>query len=117
MKIRMGLLICLGCFFILSCTEKEGPVSAGDIRIQSLTVSANPIKAWDTAWITMEATGSGLNYHWEANHGDITGSGNRVKYAAGQCCIGLNTITCRVFNETGEVADTVMVRVTSYYGP
>jgi hypothetical protein len=104
-------------FLMLSCGKKDDPVTTGDITIISLTATVNPIKAWDTTLITIEAKGSSLQYAWEANHGDIQGSGKTVKYAAGECCVGLNTIKCKVFNDTGEVTDTIMIRVTSYYQP
>ena len=71
--------------------------------------------AYDTSVITVEATGENLQYGWVANHGRIKGSGKSVKYSACITCIGHNTITCRVFNETGEVSDTVMIRVTQWH--
>jgi hypothetical protein len=111
------LVIVLSAFVFLACSKEDTPKTTGDITLQSLTCNANPVKAWDTALITMTATGSDLQYAWEANHGDIKGSGPTIKYAAGQCCIGLNTIKCTVFNHTGEASDTIMIRVTSYYGP
>jgi len=102
---------------LFSCSKEKDERPAGNIHIQSLTCTANPIKAWDTTLITVVATGSSLQYGWEANHGDINGSGKTVKYSAGECCVGLNTITCRVFNDSGEVSDTVMIRVTTHYHP
>ena len=104
-------------FFSLSCKKDNPFPPSGDITILELTTTLNPVKAWDTALITVTATGSNLNYGWEADHGNIVGSGSQVKYAAGECCVGLNTITCRVFNDTGEVSDTIKVRVTSYFLP
>lgn len=110
--IFLGVLLC--CF---SC-KKENPITpSGDITILDLTSTFNPLKAWDTTLITVTATGSDLQYGWEADHGNIVGSGAVVKYAAGECCVGLNTITCRVFNDTGEVSDTIRIRVTSYFLP
>jgi hypothetical protein len=97
-----------------SCSKEKNDEPSGDIVIQQLSCTSNPIMAWDTTCITMEATGSELQYRWEANHGDINGRGKTVKYAAGECCVGLNTITCTVFNSSGEVSDTIMIRVTPY---
>ena len=111
------ILLILLTVIVFSCSKEKTEKSTGDIQIQSLTATFLTVKAWDTTLITMEATGSNLQYAWEANHGDFKGSGKTVKYAAGQCCVGLNTIKCRVFNDTGEAADTIMIRVTSYYGP
>lgn len=100
-----------------SCQKKDQSHPKGDITIVNLIATLNPVKAWDTTLITVTATGSNLQYGWEADHGSIIGSGQVVKYAAGECCVGLNTITCRVFNDTGEVSDTIKIRVTSYFWP
>lgn len=110
------LLIAL-TIFAGSCSKEKTEITAGDIQIQGFSATLLKVKAWDTTVISMQATGSNLEYAWEANHGDIKGSGPTIKYAAGECCVGLNTITCRVFNNTGEVSDTIMIRVTSHYVP
>ena len=98
-----------------ACSKKNDPNPSGDIKIISLTSTVNPVKAYDTTVITMEASGESLQYGWVANHGKLKGSGKTIKYSACQSCIGLNTITCRVFNNTGEVSDTIMIRVNSYH--
>lgn len=116
MNFRITILLVL-LIFIIACKKEKTDPPAGDIKIISLSTTFNPVKAWDTTLISVEATGSNVNYGWEANHGSIVGSGSQVKYAAGECCVGLNTITCRVFNDTGEVSDTIMIRVTSYFWP
>jgi hypothetical protein len=113
---RIIFLVLISAFFVFSCSKEKSGKTTGDIQIQSLTANFLTVKAWDTTLITVEATGSNLQYGWEANHGDFKGSGKTIKYAAGECCVGLNTITCRVFNDTGEASDTIMIRVTSYYG-
>ena len=113
---RTIIFVLISTLFAFSCSKEKNEKTTGDIQIQSLTASFLTVKAWDTTLITMEATGSNLQFAWEANHGDIKGCGKTVKYAAGECCVGLNTITCRVFNDTGEASDTIMIRVTSYFG-
>lgn len=110
-------LILVSALFYSACSKDQINLGPGDIIIHSLSTSLNPVEAWDTTLITVEASGSDLQYGWEANHGDIKGSGKTVRYAAGECCVGHNTITCRVFNNNGEVSDTVMVRVTTHYHP
>lgn len=110
------VLIFIG-ILVFACKEKSediGPVS-DEIRIISLEASFRNIKAWDTTSITVVAEGENLQYYWEANHGDIKGSGTSVKYAAGNCCIGMNIITCRVFNDSGHVEDTIQIRVRHYF--
>lgn len=112
--IQLLFLVALG--LTTACTKDNSPGQSTQISIVGITVSANPVMAYDTSLITVEALGENLQYGWVANHGKIKGSGNSIKYSACQSCIGLNTITCRVFNETGEVSDTVMVRVTPWVG-
>ena len=114
---RMILFMFFASATICSCSKGKEEKSTGDIRIQRLTATLNPIEAWDTTMITIEATGSNLQYGWEANHGDFKGCGKTVKYAAGECCVGMNTITCRVFNDNGELSDTIKIRVTTHYHP
>jgi len=116
MKIVYFVLLLIAIAF-LACSKKEDNNPSTSIKIVSLTASVNPVKAYDTTVITVEAIGDSLQYGWIANHGNIIGSGKIVKYSACQSCKGLNTITCRVFNDTGEVSDTVMIRVTSYFDP
>ena len=114
---KFYILLILSVFTLWACSEKDENNPVASITIVSLTASVNPVKAYDTTVITVEAIGDSLQYGWKANHGNIIGSGKAIKYSACQSCKGLNTITCRVFNSTGEVSDTVMVRVTSYFDP
>lgn len=100
---------------VIACSKKKDTMPSADIKILSLTATVNPVKAFDTTVITMEAIGDSLQYSWKANHGKLKGSGKEIKYSACESCIGLNTITCTVFNYTGEVSDTVMIRVYSYW--
>lgn len=116
MKNTLKIILVLGLFVLGSCAKKDVDKLKPnpDIHIISLQATLPVVMAWDTTSITVNATGDNLSYSWEANHGDILGSGISVKYAAGQCCIGLNTITCRVFNELGYAEDTIQIRVTPY---
>lgn len=114
---KICLILILTTTFVWSCSNKDNTKPSDSIKIISLTASLNPVKAWDTTVITVVATGDSLQYGWEANHGNFRGGGTQIRYAAGECCVGMNTITCRVFNGTGEVSDTVMIRVTSYFDP
>ncbi len=109
------LIVLIGLVILSACSKKDNTDPSSQIKIVSLTASVNPVMAYDTSVITVEAIGDNLQYGWVANHGKIKGSGSTIKYSACQSCIGLNTITCRVFNETGEVSDTVMVRVTPWH--
>ena len=69
--------------------------------------------------------GTAQSYHAKANrlfdgehrhHGNFNGGGTQIKYAAGECCVGINTIICTVSNETGQVVEEIQIEVTSYSG-
>jgi hypothetical protein len=100
----------------ISCNKDEDqPADTGAIKIISLTAADTVLKAWvDTTSITVVATGDNLSYEWECNHGTLHGSGTQVQYMAGECCVGLNTVTCRVFNDTSSVSRNINIRITSY---
>ncbi len=102
---------------ICSCNkEVDNPSDTGAIRIISLKASDTALKAWmDTADVIVVASGEKLNYEWSCNHGTLHGSGDTVSYMAGQCCVGLNTITCRVFNDSSSVSRDISIRITSYF--
>lgn len=96
-------------------TNNEYQNTTDKIIIDSLTATFQTVKAWDTTTITCYARGDSLIYSWECDHGNFNGGGTQIKYAAGQCCIGINTIFCTVSNNTGEVSDEIKIEVTSYY--
>lgn len=112
---QLYMIVLTGLAMLSACSKNDNPGQSSQIRIVSLTASANPVMAYDTSVITVVATGDNLQYGWVVNHGKIKGSGTTIKYSACQSCIGLNTITCKVFNETGEVSDTIMIRVTPWH--
>jgi hypothetical protein len=76
---RIIILVIVSVAVLISCSKEKTEKSPGDIQIQSLLCTLNPIEAWDTTLITVVATGSDLQYGWEANHGDIKGSGKTIK--------------------------------------
>lgn len=85
------------------------------ISIDSLIASVYTLKAWDTTTISCYAVGDSITYEWECDHGNINGNGYRIKYAAGECCVGINTLICTVSNYTGKVSQEIKIEVTSYY--
>jgi hypothetical protein len=101
----------------ISCNKDEDKLpDTGAIKILSLTATDTVLKAWyDTTDIKVVATGDSLKYKWECNHGTLHGSGITVKYMAGECCVGLNTITCTVFNDSSSVSKDINIRITSYF--
>lgn len=103
----------------LACEQEKDTIledSTDEITIDSLTASVYTVKAWDTTTITCYANGIDLIYAWECDHGNFNGGGTNIKYAAGECCVGLNTITCTVSNKTGQVSRNIQIEVTSYFG-
>jgi len=104
---------------LVACEEKPiDPIenTTNEITIDSLTANYLSIKAWDSTTINCYAQGENLIYAWNCDHGNFNGEGTQIKYAAGECCVGTNTITCTVSNETGEVSEDILIEVTSYFG-
>ncbi len=118
MKRRNFALLLLFACLIFACkkeddTPPEGPTE--HVIIDSLTATFYTVKAWDTTTITCYARGENLVYGWECDHGNFNGSGTQIKYAAGECCIGLNTITCTVSNDSATVSKDIQIEVTTYF--
>lgn len=113
------LIMLMFSFGLFSCDKKDsdsGTNTTDKIIIDSLTASHYTVKAWDTTTITCYATGQNMIYAWECDHGNFNGGGTQIKYAAGECCVGINTIICTVSNETGHVSEPIQIEVTSYFG-
>jgi hypothetical protein len=110
-------LTILSIAFFISCNKEEDQLSdTGAIKIISLTANDTVLKAWvDTTNINVVATGENLNFKWSCNHGTLHGSGTTVQYMAGECCVGLNTITCTVYNDTSSISRDINIRITSYF--
>ncbi|MDZ7741105.1 MAG: hypothetical protein U5Q03_04975 [Bacteroidota bacterium] len=122
-KVITNYLIIAGMLLVLlasiSCSKQndDSPQNiSDDIKIDSLIATHHTVKAWDTTTITCHASGTKLTYTWECDHGNFNGGGDQIKYAAGECCVGINTITCKVSNESGYVSENIAIEVTSYFG-
>ena len=116
---KYSLFLIVIIIFLLACEKNNDPIienTSNEISIDSLTANLYTVKAWDTTTINCYAKGENLIYAWECDHGNFNGGGNQIKYAAGECCVGLNTISCTVSNETGQVIRTIQIEVTSYFG-
>lgn len=120
MKNLYFILLILPFLFFACEKDKEDDIIVEDttdkISIDSLTATFLTVKAWDTTTINCYATGVDLIYAWECDHGNFNGSGTQIKYAAGECCVGINTITCSVSNHLGQVSKNIQIEVTSYFG-
>ncbi len=107
-----------GIIYLISCnkdTEDIDTNTTDKIKIDSLTANYNLVRAWDTTTIVCYASGQSLVYSWECDHGNFNGQGDKIRYAAGECCVGTNTITCTVSNEYGKVSESIQIIVTSYF--
>ena len=111
------LFVLLIIIFLAACHKNN--IDEGDttdlISIDSLRATFYTVKAWDTTTITCYAKGDSIIYSWECDHGNFNGGGHQIRYAAGECCIGINTITSTVSNSTGKVSEEIKIEVTSYY--
>jgi hypothetical protein len=110
------LVFCCG-FFVAACSnEKEDePVVTGAMKILNLTASTDTIMAWDTATISVITNMPANSIKWEADHGTIMGSGDAITYYAGMCCIGTNTITCRVSGDDGSDTASIRIHITPWH--
>ena len=117
-KIYQFFLLAVIVLFFACEKEKDKTIedTTDQITIDSLTATLYTVKAWDSTTITCYALGVDLIYAWECDHGNFNGSGTQIKYAAGECCVGINTITCTVSNHLGQVSENVQIEVLSYFG-
>jgi len=107
---QIGLLLAIFTGFFLACdkddTSSEG---VGAVQLISLTANDTVLNAWQVTKIFAHAEGQSLIYKWEADHGEINGSGEQIEYMAGTCCTGTNTITCTVSNS--ENSDSKQIKL------
>ncbi len=117
MKTLSLILISFVIIISVSCQKNDdiGENTTDKITIDSLVANYYTVIAWDTTTITCYATGDSLIYGWECDHGNFNGSGTQIRYAAGECCVGINTITCSISNRLGIVSESIKIEVTSYF--
>lgn len=110
------IIILAGMILFLACQKDNTPSTngTGDVKIISLTASDTVLNVWVSTKITVTAEGNGLEYNWEADHGEINGSGEQIEYMAGTCCTGINTITCTVSNSTNSDSEKIKIRILPF---
>ena len=111
MKYRqIGFLLIFFAAFLLAC-EKDNNSSegVGAVKLISLTANDTVLNAWQVTKVYANAEGESLVYQWEADHGELNGSGEQIEYMAGTCCTGTNTITCTVSNS--ENSDSKQIKL------
>lgn len=99
------------------CTSKDNsdPVGAGALKITSLKATMDTVMAWDTTKISVITNLPATHIKWEADHGTLIGSGANITYYAGMCCIGTNTIRCRVEGDEGIDTASLKIHITPYH--
>ncbi len=99
-----------------SCSKDDDSISdgTGKVEIESLIADDTVLNVWVPTKITVSASGDGLIYNWEADHGELNGSGSQVEYMAGTCCTGINTITCTVANSTNSDSEQIKIRILPF---
>jgi len=117
-KIILTSFFLLGAIFIISsCKHEKDKIDDAPViiapNITSFTISKTLMEAFDTATVTMIATGDDLSYLWYSDKGTIvpTAAANIKKFTACSSCAGYRTIICKVSNSIGEVSDTVNITV------
>ncbi|HPG34452.1 MAG TPA: hypothetical protein PLM34_11390 [Lentimicrobium sp.] len=117
---KFPLLILLLIFIMASCSKNstDDPPSGNQISlIDSLVTRTDTIVAMkDTTSITVYTTAIDPVIQWSTDHGTILGSGRRIVYYSGECCIGGNIVTCKVSSENGSDVKSVKIHVKSYFG-
>ncbi len=106
------LVVILAC----SCTKDDDSKSdgTGNVVIESLIANDTVLNAWQVTKVFAIAKGEGLIYKWEADHGEINGSGDHIEYMAGTCCTGINTITCTVSNSENSDSKQIKLRILPF---
>ncbi len=110
------LLIIPAAILFLSCKKNSSFESdgTGEVKLDSLIAGDTVLNVWTPTKITAYATGNGLIYNWEADHGELNGSGTQIEYMAGTCCTGINTVICTVSNSTNSNSKQIKIRVLPF---
>ncbi len=107
-------MICLLTAFSCKDEPLTPPINIDEVSIVSLIAEDTVLNAWQTTSVNVIAEGDSLEYYWEADHGELNGSGSEVQYMAGTCCTGINTITCTVSNQISSKNEQISVRVLPF---
>lgn len=116
MRIKQNAgIISLFLIILFACNKDEtSSEGQGAVNIISLTAIDTVLNAWQTTKVLVVAEGDGLIYQWEADHGEINGSGEQIEYMAGTCCTGINTITCTVSNSENSDQEQIKLRILPF---
>jgi len=111
----LSILILAGIILFFSCKKDDNSSDGtGEVEIISLTANDTVLNVWVNTKITVVAEGDDLKYSWEADHGELNGSGKQIEYMAGTCCTGTNTITCTVSNSINSDSKKIKIRILPF---
>jgi len=118
-KFYLCIYVVFAVFILFAC-EKEyvDPVEEDNtsaIKFISLEASSYSVEIFDTVYIKAVAEGKDLMYEWQKNSGTLIGSGNEVIYWGCYSCVGINTITCKVSNDSGHVSKSINIEVKTRF--
>ncbi len=105
------ILATAGCSKQSVPTAPQPPASTPNNAPAIMSLTANPAyvqvgRNADVVAEAQDADGDPLTYDWRAELGAIFGDGNRVVYASGGCCVGMDTIHLTVRDNRGGSAST-----------
>lgn len=99
-------------FFLVNCSKEEADFPETEMIFNSLVAEKDTIAPGESTIVKASATGSSLEFFWEATLGDIIGSGSEITYVASPCAVGTNEITCKVTN--GNQSETKSIEIVVY---
>ena len=104
----------------ISCSKNDKELLPDDENthglIDSLVTRIDTIRAMkDTTSITVYTNMPDVKIQWSTDHGTILGGGKRIVYYSGECCVGGNTVTCRVTSAGQSSEKSIKIHVISYF--
>jgi hypothetical protein len=97
--------------FLVNCSKEKEDLPETELVFNSLVAEKDTIAPGESTPVKASATGSNLEFFWEATLGDIIGSGPEITYVASPCAVGTNEITCKVTNGNQWVTKSIEITV------
>ncbi len=89
---------------LVNCSKEEADLPETELVFHSLVAEKDTIAPGGSTIVKANATGSSLEFFWEATLGDIIGSGSEITYVASPCAVGANQITCEITDGSNQSA-------------
>jgi hypothetical protein len=112
-RYKLMILFVAASLVIVSCKKEDvAEKKSGSIEFLSLEAASDSLDKGSTTRILANANGKSIEYHWSATAGDIFGNGAEIIYAASNCCLSQNTITCTIKDNKGnKVSKSLVIHV------